>query len=376
MEKPFTFGTTTTGDRFTDREQETERLLSNFISGVNTIILSPRRWGKTSLVHKVADEINIKYPKVKVVKIDVFLCRNESDFLSVFANEVIRQTYSKWEEWADRAKRFLSRLSPRFNFGSDPTTDFSISLEIGSVLQSDYDILNLPQKIAEDKQTSVVVCIDEFQQVAEFPNSVSFQKKLRSQWQLQQNVSFCLYGSKMHLLNGLFTRQSMPFYKFGDIMLLQKIDTPHWLEFLCERFEKSGKHIEIEYAKKICNAVENHSSYVQQLAYIIWVKTDSFVNEDIYYEALNDLVNQNSILYQTISDGLTRYQLNFLKAIINGKGSEISKSEVIQLFNLGSSANVVRIKKSLLKKEVIDISGKQVSLSDPVFGLWLMREMK
>lgn len=85
MEKPFTFGTATSGDRFTDREQDAERLKSNFLNGVNTIILSPRWWGKTSLVHKVADDIRMGYEKVLVVKIDVFLCRNDNDFLTLFA---------------------------------------------------------------------------------------------------------------------------------------------------------------------------------------------------------------------------------------------------------------------------------------------------
>ncbi len=376
MDKPFTFGTATSGIRFTDREQEADRLKSNFLNGVNTIILSPRRWGKTSLVHKVADDVNRSHPKVLVVRIDIFLCRTESDFLTLFASEVIRQTYSRWEDWADRAKRFLSRLSPRFSFGSDPANDFSLSLEIAADMQSDNDILNLPQRIAEDKKTNVVVCIDEFQQVGEFADSVAFQKKLRSQWQLQKKVSYCLYGSKMHLLNGLFTKQSMPFYKFGDIMLLQKIDTQHWIPFLCDRFAKTGKQLAPEFAQKICEAVENHSSYVQQLAYIAWAKTEKIVDEEVFSQSVTDLINQNSMLYQTITDGLTRYHLNLLKALLHGNGSELSSSEVIRRFDLGSSANVVRLKQSLLKKEIIDISGKKTSLSDPVYGHWLRREMR
>lgn len=144
-------------------------------------------------------------------------------FFNAFCYEIIKQTYSRWEEWADRAKRFLSRLSPRFSFGTDPVNDFSLSLDVTNSLQSNNDILNLPQRIAEDKNTNIVVCIDEFQQIGDFSDSLSFQKKLRGQWQLQQNVSYCLYGSKMHLLNGFFTNQSMPFYKFGDISYSKRL---------------------------------------------------------------------------------------------------------------------------------------------------------
>lgn len=122
--------------------------------------------------------------------------------------------------------------------------------------------------------------------------------------------------------------------------------------------------------------MENHSSYVQQLAYIAWAKTEFAVDNEVFSQSITDLIHQNAILYQSISDGLTRYHLNFLKALLQGRGSEMSTSEVIRNFDLGSSANVVRIKQALLKKEIIDISDKTTTLCDPVFGLWLKREMK
>ena len=72
----------------------------------------------------------------------------------------------------------------------------------------------------------------------------------------------------------LFSKQSMPFYKFGDVMYRQKIDTAHWVDFIRHRFEVTGKEISRELAEKVCVTVENHSSYVQQLAWLLWVQTD------------------------------------------------------------------------------------------------------
>ena len=95
--------------------------------------------------------------------------------------------------------------------------------------------------------------------------------KLRTVWQLQKSVSYCLFGSKKHLMNELFEKKNLLFYKFGDAIYLQKIPTADWVDYICGRFEATGKSISPELAEKVCEAVDNHSSYVQQLSWLIWV---------------------------------------------------------------------------------------------------------
>ncbi len=273
MGQVFIFGTATQGINFTDRESETRRLCANFRNGVNTILISPRRWGKTSLVRKAASQINSKKEKIIIISIDTFMCRTEDDFMRQFTTEIIKQSSSKWEEWVENTKRFLSRLSPKINMGTDPYNDFSISFDIVSDKESEKDILNLSQKIADEKNCRFVICIDEFQQIADFQDAVAFQKKLRSVWQLQDKVTYCLYGSKMHILASLFSKQSMPFYKFGDILFLQRITEKDWIPYICSRFKETGKSVSEAIAGKICQTVESHSSYVQQLAWLVWTRT-------------------------------------------------------------------------------------------------------
>jgi len=373
MNNPFVFGTASSGKQFTNRIQDTERLLANFNHGINSIIISPRRWGKTSLVKKVSAIAGNN--NLKVVNIDIFSCRNADDFYSLFANEVIRQTANKWEEWVDNAKKFLSALVPKISFGVDPQADFSVSLDFSNAKLND-DILDLPQKIAKEKGFRVVVCIDEFQQLSEFTDHIYFQKKLRSVWQLQQEVSYCLYGSKKHLMAELYSKQSMPFYKFGDVFFLQKISTHDWISFICERFESTGKKISKDQAKVISDTVENHSSYVQQLAWNVWVKTAEITTDVDIESAITDLFNQNALLYYRYVEELTGYQLNFLRAVAEEIHSEFTKNEVLQKFQLGTSANVKRLKDALEKKELIDISGKTVSFNDPVFKLWFQKILR
>lgn len=372
--KAFIFGVATSGENFTDRKNETKRLLLNFQQGINTILISPRRIGKTSLVRKVCELA--QSDDLKIVYLDIFSCRSDREFYDAFATAILRQTSSKLEEWIDNAKRFLSRITPKFSIGTDPMTDFSVSLELNTKSEDVTDILQLPEKIALEKGIKIVVCIDEFQQISEFSDSKIFQKRLRTVWQLQENVSYCLFGSKKHLMNELFERRSLPFYKFGDALYLKKIDTEDWVKYICERFEVTNKSISPSLAEKIAKRVDNHSSYVQQLAWLVWIHADKIATEENFEEAWQDLLDQNTPLFEKQTENLTMYQLNFLKAIIDGVSKEFTTKTVLEKYNLGTSSSVAVVKRALIKKELIDIEKKEIVISDIVLKEWLKREFK
>lgn len=370
--KPFIFGVATFGDNFTDRINETARLKNNFIYGINTVLISPRRWGKTSLVKRVCDISNSD--SLKTVYIDIFSCRNEKEFIDAYATAILKQTSTKFEEFVDSAKKFITHLIPVFHIGTDPLNDYSLSLEWRDKAPNIDEILQLPEKIAASKGIKIVVCIDEFQQIAEFNDSKTFQKKLRTVWQLQRNVSYCILGSKKHLMNELFEKHSLPFYKFGDSIYLPKIPTPNWIAYICERFQSTGKNISTSLAERVAVSVENHSSYVQQLAWLLWIYSDREATQENLTDAFKDLIDQNSLLFEKQTENLSSYQMNFLRAITNGVTSEFASQEIIQKYKLGSSANVSAIKKALIAKELIDIEKKQVTITDPVMKLWLKQQ--
>ena len=314
--------------------------------------------------------------KLKVVYLDIFSCRSDKDFYDAFAAAVLKQTSSKWNEWLENAKLFLSRISPKISMGPDPMTDFSISLEMNPKSNDVDEILQLPEKIAQKKGFNIVVCIDEFQQIAEFKDSKTFQKRLRTVWQLQKSVSYCLFGSKKHLMNELFEKKSLPFYKFGDAIYLPKIGTPDWVSYICGRFEATGKRISKELAERICQIVDNHSSYVQQLAWLVWIHTDGTATEQDFAAAYQDIIDQNTPLFEKQTESLTTYQMNFLRAVLEGVHSEFATQEVLQKYQLGSSANVSIVKRSLVKKELIEIEKRQVVITDPVLKVWLNKELR
>jgi hypothetical protein len=372
-ENPFVFGKAVEGSYFTDRAKDAEHLEANLTHGINTILISPRRWGKTSLVKKVI--ANVTRPDMKIVYVDVFSCKSEYDFYRQFAMAIIQQTSSRIEEWMTTAKNFLSKIITKVSFSPDSIQEYSLSFEFPGKEESETDILQLPERIAQSKNIRIAICIDEFQQVAEFQDSITFQKKLRSVWQHQQNVSYCLFGSKRHLMMEIFSNSNMPFYKFGDMMVLKKIPTEEWIPFICRKYHESGKTITGKQAEKICQVTENLSSYVQHLSWIIWYKAKPVTTNEMIDVAINELLEQGSLFFQREVEGLTELQLNLLKAIANGVDTGLTKKDVIRKYRLESSANVQGIKKSLVKKDIIDIDGTVISFNDPIFKLWIKRNI-
>lgn len=370
-DNPFVFGKAAEGTYFTDRAEDARRLNANLTHGINTILISPRRWGKTSLVKKVLSEIDRS--DIKPVFIDIFQCKSEYEFYHVFVTAIIKQTSSKLEEWIEMAKTFLSNISPKFSFGTDPINDFSLSFEWNPKDDSETDILQLPEKIAQKKGIRLIICLDEFQQIADFTDSVKFQKKLRSIWQHQQNVTYCMFGSKKHLMENIFNDKSMPFYKFGDMIFLKKIPTEEWVPFICGKFQETGKHISEEKATKICEITENLSSYVQHLAWIVWYKADKTVSDKDIVSATNDLLEQNKVFFQREVEQLSEMQLNFLRALASGITSGFSRKDIIKKYRLESSANVQAVKKALQKRDLINIDGQEITFNDSLFKLWLKR---
>ncbi len=370
METPFIFGKIATEKNFTDREQETSYLVQNFTALINTIIISPRRWGKSSLVNKAAKLAMEQDEKLRICHIDLFNVRNEEHFYSLLAQKVIAATSSKWEDAIENAKRFFSRLVPKISIGTDPMNEVSIDFDWEEVKQNPDEVLDLAEKIAKEKGLKIVICIDEFQNIAEFTDPDYFQKKLRSHWQQHQHVAYCLYGSKRHMMLEVFTNSSKPFYKFGNLIFLNKIDTPYLVEFFNTRFADTGKSITNEASHLIAALADNHPYYAQQLAQLSWLRTKNECTEEIVREAHEALVEQLSLLFVTITENLTTQQLCYLKALIAGEKS-ISSTSVMHRYNITSTTSVARSKAALIKNDILDSKAGEISFQDPIYAYWL-----
>lgn len=374
-EQSFVFGVSVSDYNFIGRKEEIRRLKMNFEEGINTILISPRRWGKTSLVRKVCDVVDRK--KVIPVFVDIFKCKTEYEFYNALAEAVLKQTASKAELWMDNARDFIARLSPKVSFSPEPNSEFALSLGISPKTHAPEEILSLAEEIAQKKQKRIVVCIDEFQQIGEMADSVSIQKRLRSVWQHQRLTSYCLFGSKKHTMMNVFQKRNMPLYQFGDFKFLDKIPTETWVEYIVQHFKDRQRTISAEQAAKICQLVDNYSSYVQQLSWLVFSLIDEgqVVTDEHLKQGVKDLLNSQEQLFMQQIEPLTAYQMNFLRCILSGHHDDFGETAVREEFQLGSVSNITRLKTALVDKDIVEMSGKRYYITDPVFALWFRSRM-
>lgn len=372
QDSPFIYGSTVSQMGFTNRENEISKLRKNLTGGINTIIISPRRWGKSSLVEKVISEIKKKDKNHKTILIDLFSVGSQEEFLEVFAREVIKASSSKWQDWVNTGKTFFKQLIPKFSLGIDPNTDFSLSFDWNEIMKYSDEILNLPEAIAQKKNMKLIICLDEFQNLAEMNNFSPFEKKLRAAWQRHKKVTYCLYGSKRHMMADIFNTPSKPFYRFGDIINLQKISEEKWISFITESFKSTGKNISAENAAFICGLMKNHSWYVQQLSHYTWNITNKKAEKKEVLTAAIELMNANMPLYQREIEIISKTQLNLLKAILSGE-TKLTSASVMNDFQLGTPRNVSKNKDSLMKNEIIHEVNGNLEMVDPAFELWFRK---
>ena len=372
MSSPFNYGKLAEGFYYTNRDKEAAWLEQQLNAGINTMLISPRRWGKSSLVQHVAAKMKRKNKKTVFCFIDLYNTRSLEEFLEIYSSSLLKSTSGTFEEAVSTVKSVFKFIVPAINLSPDPATDISVSFDWKTVKKNISEVLDLAEKLAQQKKIKLIVCVDEFQNISYLEDPTAFQKKLRAHWQKHQHVTYLLYGSRQHLMMEFFTRPSMPFYKFGEVFFLEKISEKHWVSFITKRFKDTGKTIADTEAAAIAQMMKNHPYFVQQLSQAVWLKTHKKANTINIDEAIEDLLDQYTILYQKEADQLTNFQLNFLRALAD-KITSFTKQAVLQEYNLGTSANVKRIKEALQNKEIIDIFGKDVQFNDPMFELWLTK---
>lgn len=370
---PFQFGTLATDENFIDRQEDRALLKQLLSSHINVMLISPRRWGKSSLVKKAMDELMMEDKKVRVCYIDAFSIGSEAEFYRLFASRVIACASSKVDRWIDDAKKFLSGVIPQIVV-NDQVTDFlAFDLKFVPQERDKLTILQLPEMLAKEKGVKVIVCIDEFQQLANLPGYKDMEGKMRSVWQQQQLTSYCLYGSKRNMMQRIFTQSSSPFYRFGQVIFMGKIAKKHWIPFIQHSFEKTGKSISQEHADRICDIVACHSWYLQQLCYFVWSFTVTEVTEDVFCLGLKQVLNINTPMFQNDTENLSATQIEMLKAIVEGE-THFSSQTAKQLYRLGNPNTIVKNKQALQNKDIIEKQGQRFVFVDPMYQLWFKNE--
>lgn len=363
IENPFKYGELCTGENFCNRQAELKRLRGAFRDGQSVVLISPRRWGKSSLVNQALQTYK---GKVIAVKIDCFGIKSCDEFYALFLKSVLAATSNKVQQVADSIKNFVRGLIPFIKYSVGEGEEIKISIDMPVSKAGADEILDLAQKIAHLRKVRMVCCIDEFQKVTEWTDGDLLLEKLRSHWQKHKEVSYCLYGSKRHLMASMFSDSSQPFYRFGETLFLQKIQKDEWVRFITGEFKRTGKVMDIALAASLAERVQCHSYFVQYLGRICWNNTPGKVTPEILQTSYEEFLNDHVALFQQICKGLTRYQTNYLRAVVAGE-SKFTSQRVLGQYGIGSQGNIKRIMDTLQDLEVLDFASGQPVFCDPYF---------
>lgn len=151
------------------------------------------------------------------------------------------------------------------------------------------------------------------------------------------------------MMMDIFNSTAKPFYRFGQVMFLNKIAETEWVDYIVRNFTETGKTISENLAKKLVNEVELHSWYVQQLSHFVWNLTDSEVSDDILQQAINQVIDTNMPFFKSECESLSPTQMNFLIAVMRGE-QNLNSQEVMSKYKLGTPSNVTKNKKLLQQK--------------------------
>ena len=373
IKSPFQYGTLAQNDNFIDRIEERAMLKQMLTSGINVMLISPRRWGKSSLVKQAMEELKNENHNVKVCYIDAFSINSEAEFYRTFASKVMSCAYSRLDKGLESAKKLLSGVVPQLVFKDTLNEFLTIDMKFKPHEKDKMEILNLPERIAEQRNIRIIICIDEFQHFANFKEYADMEGKMRSAWQQHQHVGYCIYGSKRHMMNEIFANSSKPFYHFGQVVYLQKIEKHFWVDFISKSFEKTGKKISIRFANLVCEIAKCHSWYMQQLCFFLWNNTRLEVDENIFGVSVKQLINTNMPMFMNDMELLTSSQIEMMKAIHN-KEQHLAGKSASEIYQLGNPNTITKNKKTLINRDIIEPSDDGFVFVDPIFEIWFGKE--
>lgn len=361
-ENPFRYGQVVTGEYFTNREDEIKEISEEIVSGQSIILISPRRYGKTSLVINTLSKI--KYP---YVKIDMHLITDEVDL----GNTLIRKLFSlsKFE----KIKHFLKnlRIQPAIQF--DPNSnEVSIVFNPGEKNISIYleDALEMSQNVAKGMKRRIVVVFDEFQEIRRI--SENLEKKMRSIFQYHKDVSYIFIGSQEHVIRDIFENKSNPFYKFGKQILLREIKTDRIKKFVLDRFANQGFDAS-GIVDSILAITNSHPYYTQQLCHEIFIVNDNKVIAASSIEkAIDNILSNHNFDYQEWWGQLDNTEKKIMIGISNGMQNPTS-AEFISVLAIKSTSTAGSAVKRLIDKGIL-LKGKEYlySIEDPFWQRWII----
>lgn len=366
---PFSYGGIVSGDYFFNRLNEIEQLKIDLKNNNNVILYAPRKYGKTSLVNKVLNELETE--NYNTIYLDFFNVIDRNKFIEIYAQKLLKKKKLTLNEAIKSFKQFVTNLSPTVKFDNLGNPSFEITVKENNKDSSFEEVVNLPEKWGSEKEKWIIV-FDEFQEINKL-NGDNFEKELRSFIQFHQNVTYLFLGSKTHMLLNMFRDKKRAFYNIGKYFKLEKIGNNEYRKFIVSNFNKFDITISENQIGYILMVTEGIPFYVQFLSSELWqnvIATKKKVeNEDIDL-AIKNIIFSQTDYYLELFNKLSQYQKKLLLAL-KQNGKEIYSKKYSDAFGLSSASSTQRALEKLIDEGLVEKENDEILFSDPFFKQFL-----
>jgi len=334
---------------FCDRKNELKILHRNVQNGSNTTLISPRKMGKSGLILRYFEELLLKN-STQSIYIDIYSSRSLNDFIKLAA-EAILLKFPEKTTIGKKFLKFLKGLRPMISF--DPFTSVpQIQIEYKSQQEKIYTLQGL-FTFLEEQNMPIVIAIDEFQQISEYPEK-NVEAILRTYIQQLKNIQFIFCGSNKSMMTEMFTHAKRPFFASTRLMYLDKIKGSEYAKFIRNHFESNKKHINDEALEAILDLTKSHTFYTQNLCNYIFSMKVKVIDIEVVKKAMAAILKENESFFFQYRQLLTSDQWNYMIAVAKeDEVSQVTAQRFISKYNIGTPANSRRILKALIEKELI-----------------------
>ncbi len=355
---------------FCDRVQESARLVKSITNGNNLVIISPRRMGKTGLIHFCYDKQEIS-KEYYTFFIDILHTSSLREFTYLLGKEIYDSLLPRSRKMVKLFLQTLKSISGKFGF--EPGLNLPVfNIELGDIERPEYTLDEIFYYLNQaDKRC--IVAIDEFQQIAKYPEK-NIEALLRTYIQQQANSNFIFAGSERHMMQEMFLSSARPFYQSASLMDLKAIPSETYVAFVAGHFGKYNKHIEKSSVEKVYNLFKGHTYYMQKTFNEVFADTPEGgeCTLDVIRTAIDAIIASNDTIFREILSNIPEKQKILLYAIAReGEAERITSSDFIKRHSLVSASSVQSAVKKLLEKDLITESNKVFSVTDKLFAMWM-----
>jgi hypothetical protein len=382
-QNPFVYGEVVPAAAFVDRVTELDRLVRDLAAAQKVFLISPRRYGKSSLIRRALAAISRK--GTLTVEVTVSSFSSYVAFLEGYARALVAAE-TRWDQarhWlrdAIRSARAEVRYAPDAALRTAGSSALSVSFpnvktdrDISRLAQ---EVFALPARLAESRGRKVVVALDEFQAIAGF-NGGSVEHAMRAAVQHQREVGYVFAGSEPSLMERMLGPKR-PFYKAGPVMRLEKIPADEFAAFIDARFAKSGMRPEPGLGAAIVDLAGNLPYDVQRLAHETWDEVASRpkrrASVDDLHAALKRLLAEQETMFEAVWQRMTLAQRAVLRAVVLEDGRELLSADVRTRHRLGGPSTVQAARGALLRDDVIAREGNRYVVVDSLLREWVARQ--